>query len=317
MNAKEKERQKEEKRKQVQEDKRRIRSFAEEVEELRGRRWRIKRLGGGLTNRNYLLSDGADRYVVRIFGGGGLDINRDREVAILNTIAAAGVGPKVIEYLPQHSALVMAFCPGKTLENEDLRRPGMIARIAAVLRRCHDFAPPAGLTSFCPFAVARDYHRKARRNVPLPDEVKVALQAMSAIEDELKKGAGPSRLCHNDLLAANFIDDGAVLRLIDWEYGALGDRFFDLGNLAVNVQLSAAEEETLLKCYCRAARPADLRRLRLMRLASDMREAMWSFLQACNKKAPKEPDYYLRRGRKHLKRFLVANRGLANAGGRG
>jgi hypothetical protein len=38
-------------------------------------------------------------------------------------------------------------------------------------------------------------------------------------------------------------------------------------------------ETTLLQHYFGKARPADLRRLRLMRLASDMREAMWGFMQ--------------------------------------
>ena len=36
--------------------------------------------------------------------------------------------------------------------------------------------------------------------------------------------------CHNDLLNANFIDDGARIRIVDWEYAGMGDRWFDLGN---------------------------------------------------------------------------------------
>ena len=38
------------------------------------------------------------------------------------------------------------------------------------------------------------------------------------------------RPCHNDLLNANFIDDGTRIRIVDWEYAGMGDPFFDLGN---------------------------------------------------------------------------------------
>ena len=40
--------------------------------------------------------------------------------------------------------------------------------------------------------------------------------------------------CHNDLLTANFLDDGSRLRILDWEYAGMGDRFFDLGNFSTN-----------------------------------------------------------------------------------
>ena len=52
--------------------------------------------------------------------------------------------------------------------------------------------------------------------------------------------------CHNDLLSANFLGDGERLRIIDWEYAGMNDRYFDLGNLAVNNELSEADDE--LRC---------------------------------------------------------------------
>ena len=50
------------------------------------------------------------------------------------------------------------------------------------------------------------------------------------------------RPCHNDLLNANFIDDGARIRIIDWEYAGMGDPFFDLGNFSINHELTDAED---------------------------------------------------------------------------
>jgi thiamine kinase-like enzyme len=127
---------------------------------------------------------------------------------------------------------------------------------------------------------------------------------LAKVENELKTDEPPC-LCHNDLLSANFIDDGTSLRVIDWEYGGLGDRFFDLGNFAANAELTEAQEAELLAAYFGEARPEHLRRLRLMRLVSDLREAMWGFVQAGGSTLH-EPEYYADHGRMHLARFLTA-----------
>ena len=92
--------------------------------------------------------------------------------------------------------------------------------------------------------------------------------------------AAPERPCHNDLLNANFIDDGHRLRIVDWEYAGMGDVFFDLANFSVNHELDEADRELLLEAYFGAVRPADRRVLELMRYMSDFREAMWGVVQA-------------------------------------
>ena len=88
------------------------------------------------------------------------------------------------------------------------------------------------------------------------------------------------RPCHNDLLNANFIDDGTRIRIVDWEYAGMGDPFFDLGNFSINHELTPDEDTELLAAYDGGAvRSARLARLTLMRTDSDFREAMWGVLQ--------------------------------------
>src|SRR5262249_10682943 len=94
-----------------------------------------------------------------------------------------------------------------------------------------------------------------------------------------------------------------AVRIIDWEYGGMGDRFFDLGNPAVNNEFDEEHARTLLALYFGEARPDHLRPLRLMRLASAMRAAMWGFLQAAISTLDID---YLAYGRKHLERFRNA-----------
>ena len=59
--------------------------------------------------------------------------------------------------------------------------------------------------------------------------------------------------CHNDLLTANFIHDGERVRIVDWEYAGMGDRYFDLGNLSVNNGFDEADDERLLERLLRRA----------------------------------------------------------------
>ena len=85
--------------------------------------------------------------------------------------------------------------------------------------------------------------------------------------------------CHNDLLNANFIDDGERLVIVDWEYAGMGDPFFDLANFSINHELDAEGRAVLLAAYAGDAHAAGLAALDLMRFMSDFREAMWGVVQ--------------------------------------
>jgi thiamine kinase-like enzyme len=266
-------------------------------------------LPGGLTNRNYRVDIGDESFVIRLAGANTdlLGIDRDREDACSRLAASVGIGPEVVAYLPEQNALLTRFVPGKLLTDEDVKKPDVLRRIAETLRRCHAAPVAEQLGRFSVFDTVRSYEKLAReRNVPLPNSLSGALAVLRRIEGDARSDEPPC-LCHNDLLAGNFIDDGTMIRLIDWEYAGKGDRFFDLGNLAVNLQLGPGQEAALLEAYFGEARPDDLRRLRLMRLASDLREATWGFVQAAVSKLH-PPAYYLAYGQKHLDRFLAGHR---------
>src|ERR1700682_1609721 len=124
-----------------------------------------------------------------------------------------------------------------------------------------------------------------------------------AVDIERAPPLEPLVPCHNDLLNANFIDDGATIRIVDWEYAGMGDRFFDLGNFAVNHQLTEEDEGRLLSAYFGRLVSSQYARLRLMRIMSDFREAMWGVLQ----QAISELDFDFKGyAGKHFDRLLTA-----------
>ena len=137
---------------------------------------------------------------------------------------------------------------------------------------------PAFPARFDSFRVVEVYLATARaRGLSAPAQYASAKETADEIE-RVRKSAQPVP-CHNDFLNANFIAVGADVRIVDWEYAGMGDRFFDLANFSINHELGEAENEQLLVAYFGELNPADLGALRLMRFMSDFREAMWAVVQ--------------------------------------
>lgn len=268
---------------------------------LRGKPIAVRALAGGITNRNYHLTGGTEQLVLRVAGENSelLGIDRALEHACAHAAFEAGVAPAVIAFSAKHRLLLTRFMPGRVLTARAMRNPATLRELAATLRRVHE-CPGEG-KSFSPFDTVRRYHARAlQASVSFPITISSALDALQHIERAL---GVPDRLglCHNDLLAGNFIYDGERIWLIDWEYARPGDPFFDLGNLAANNHFTEEQEYELLLRYFGVARNGDLARLRLMRLASDMREAMWGFLQMGISTLAFDYTAYANR---HLRRFL-------------
>ena len=237
-------------------------------------------LTGGITNKNYLVRDRGERFVVRI--GDDIPVHqvmRFNELAASRAAAAVGLSPQVVHSEP--GALVFRFIEGKTLAAEDVRPRPMLARILPLIRRCHREMPqhlrgPALI--FWVFHILRDYaatlHEGKSRWIP---ELPRLLRAAAGLEAAI----GPIDVVygHNDLLPANFIDDGTRLWLIDWDYAGFNSPLFDLGNLCSNNEVAPEDEAWLLEAYFE--RPLDdglRRRYQTMKCASLLREAMWGMV---------------------------------------
>ena len=237
-------------------------------------------LAGGITNQNFTVEDHGRRYVVRV----GSDILvhgvvRANELAASHAAHLAGLGPRVVHAEP--GILVLDFIEGRTFTPEDVRNGANRERLVDMIRRCHRDIPrhlrgPAAM--FWVFHVVRDYAHTLRegnsRHAPL-------LHDLLARADRLEAAVGPIEVVfgHNDLLAANFMDDGNRLWLLDWEYAGFNSPLFDLGGLASNSELSPEQYEQVLSLYFDKYVDDQLRRrAAAMTAASLLRETMWSMV---------------------------------------
>jgi thiamine kinase-like enzyme len=240
------------------------------VEEAVERLWpgqeaEIEPLGGGITNHNFRVSVDGEVLVLRIGGKDtellGIDREHEHEAALL--AAELGIGPAVVRF--EQGLLVTRFVGGEVGRAE----PGVVGQL---LRRLH--AGPALSSRFDAFRVVETYAASAAiHGVTVPDTYDEAHRIAVRIEEA--RAQAPLVPCHNDLLPANFIEDGGRLWIVDWEYAGMGDAHFDLANFAVNNGLNEEGERALLDAYG----VGDLRALTLMRFMSDFREAMWGVVQ--------------------------------------
>ena len=237
-------------------------------------------LEGGITNANFLVCDRGRRFFVRI--GDDIPVHgvmRFNELAASRAAAAAGLSPEVVHHEP--GAMVLRFVDGKTLGAEDVRPRPMLERILPLLRRCHRDVPNqvrGPVLMFWVFHVLRDYAATLREGNSrwMPE-----LPRLLDIAAELEAVVGPIDVVfgHNDLLPANFIDDGARLWLIDWDYAGFNSPLFDLANLCSNAEVAARDEDWLVEAYFDRPMTAEgRRRYHAMKCASLLRETTWSMV---------------------------------------
>jgi thiamine kinase-like enzyme len=246
-----------------------------------GRHIQVAPIGGGLTNRNYRVDvDGAPRFV-RIPGPATdlLAIDRANELHNTKAAAVAGVGPRVVDHLPEWDVMVLEWLPGRTMSNAAFAGPGSPARIATALRRLH--AGPRFQLDFDMFRLTETYLGVvADRDCRIPAGFREALPAVARIEAALARAPLPSVPCHNDLLAENYLDDGNRLWIVDYEYSGNNDPTFELGNTCQELGFGDDRATELCAAYFGSADPAILARMHLQMIMSDLGWTLWAAIQA-------------------------------------
>ena len=225
-------------------------ALLERIEVLRGRPCTVEPLPGGLTNRNYKVTTPDGTYVLRHSNPSSADeLAVDRRAEYENSVraAAAGVGAPVVDFLPDDGVLVIGFLEGETLTDAHLQRPGILPRVAAACRRLHAGEP--FVNRFDMFELQADYlGRVRRRGFRLP-------RGLPRPRRDRRRASGTPwrvrpvapRPCNNDLLAANFIDDGRTVSIIDYEYSGNNDPYFELGNIWSECHLTLDQLEELVE----------------------------------------------------------------------
>jgi thiamine kinase-like enzyme len=257
-----------------------IEDVIDRIAEWQGRSLAVSPLSGGLTNINYCVEVDGVPFVVRVPGEntGLLAINRQHEY--YNTLAAqqAGIGARIVHYVPELSVMVLEFIPGPTMSPERLRQPGMIARIARSVRVLH--GGPAFTNTFDMFRLMESYLTIVEEHqLTIPDGYRESVPIARRIEAAMAVRPVALVPCHNDLMAENVIDDGSRLRLVDYEYSGTNDPCFELGHICNEAEFDSEQGEALCAAYFGEATTARLARMRLYTIMANLGWTLWGCIQ--------------------------------------
>jgi thiamine kinase-like enzyme len=188
------------------------------------------------------------------------------------------VGAPVVEALPDENVLVVGFLTGRTFGPEDVRDHAMIPRIAEAVRTLHQGSPFVG--EFDMRRIRRYYLSVVQeRGFRLPEDYLELSARIEALEDAMRPGDETLVPCNNDLLAANFIDDGDRIWLIDYEYSGMNEASFELGNLASESFLDLDALELLVTSYWGRRSRQKLARARAWSLLARYGWTLWASIQ--------------------------------------
>ncbi len=251
------------------------------IADWEGKSISIQPVVGGLTNCNYKVDVEGEPFFVRIPGESTDLLSIDRRNEYFNTCAAAeaGVGPKVRYYLPKFQVMVLEFLVGKTMSNNSLHAAGMPSLIAQAIKCLHQ--GPRFLTDFNMFRLTEYYLDLCKqREIPIPEGYPERLAAVGQIERAISTHPLPTVPCNNDLLAENYIFDGAGLHLIDYEYSGNNDPCFELGNTCQELQYDQTRIAEVCEAYFGKLRADMVARMKLYMIMSDVGWALWAAIQA-------------------------------------
>lgn len=208
-----------------------------------------------------------------------LGIERDVEFAAADLAGRLGLAPRVHFYRGDNRLLVTGYITGSSLTSDQLASPETLGQVVRLLRTAHAETP--SIRPFSVFGTVQQYWDTVDRLAP---DLLTAHQSVRQFVRDVQAcvPALPIGLCHNDLLAANFVRESSTDRLwlVDWEYAGVGSPYFDLGNFASNQALTPESEVLLAQLYFETDDIAEqVSLIRLLRIVSDFREALWGTMQ--------------------------------------
>jgi len=238
---------------------------------------------GGLTNRVFMVEANGQRVIVRIPGEGTEDyINRKVELVNAKAAARAGISADVLWADAASGIMITRAIDGIETMTPDLfkSRSGSPARAGKALAKLHNSGETFDFR-FELFAMIDEYlNVLSTKDVDLPEGYHDIVKAADPVKQALAANPGTLAPCHCDPLCENFLDDGAVMWIVDWEYSGMNDPLWDLGDLSVEAGMDDAQEMEMLRAYFGGEpTPEQMGRVVIYKAMCDLLWTLWGLIQ--------------------------------------
>jgi thiamine kinase-like enzyme len=200
----------------------------------------VRELGGGRSNRSFLLESAGEKMVLRVNATQTiLPANgRVHETVIWRAASEAGIAPPLLHADRGGGFLVSAY-----IESDLPARPQdgpVLARKAlGLLQRCHRIKVDAPIIDYSSYIEAY-WQTIEADGLKVAPELREQREAMHSMIEEITAGSAATVLCHHDPVVENFVGTPGRLYLVDWEYAARGLAVMDYAAFAVEWDLDDA-----------------------------------------------------------------------------
>lgn len=228
--------------------------------------------GDGMTNQNYLLTIGSKRYFVRSGSSTreSLGTNSDRERISTQFGSNLDLSPPILVDDPDRSVMIMPYIESQPV---DLHQEKALGQTIELLKKLHSSQDRLPFTA-TPEDIISSYIEEIKKiGFPLSPVHKAIIDSRPKLTFSI---LAP---CHLDIWSKNVLNDGTRLWLIDWEYGAMSEPFFDLASLASADFFTDEEMDKLLTLYTNNPSKELRDRLQQLRILADIRWGLWALIQ--------------------------------------
>ena len=192
----------------------------------------------GFNNISYLLKTTTKSYVIRVFkSNDSVNISRKFEYEIQKKAYKINIALKPI-FLNEE---FMIYEYKKGIHKTKLSKIEL-KNLVSKIRKFHNFK-----TKGKAYDLKQDLRSYSKTLIT--QKSKKLINECFKIIKIIKKYKYEAVLTHHDLNPKNIIFSKNSLKIIDWEYAGVNDRFFDLASLCVEFKLNKNEEKIVLDSY--------------------------------------------------------------------
>lgn len=193
----------------------------------------VKRLLGGMSHFTYHIQAKDIDYTIRLIGkAGNLYVDRVEELENIKRIIPLGLNNETVFFDTKTGVKIAKYIPGTVLTELDIM--DHLPKIAQTLKKLHN-------SKIEPF---KDYELKKRLeryesyiNCRSEKYLELKSKWFQMYEEVYQKY--PKVFCHNDAQRSNMVLANNQLYLLDWEYAALNDPYYDIASFG-NVKFDDA-----------------------------------------------------------------------------
>ena len=239
---------------------------------------------GGITNPNFKVFVDGKPYFLKIPGAGTDFIDRDNCHAA-NVIAAnSGAGPQVYYYFEDTGVEVFEWLEGyRQVIFGDVYDKHIFTEIVQKICSFHNLDNATLPLKQSGFDYGRDMIARASKGNFTPPWHKKMLWLLDSCEEALENAGIEYKPCHKDFWTNNMMynEETNDLKIIDYEYGSMGDPYYDLGLYSAVNFLTEDFDVIMNTIYNNGVNDEiGFARLKLNKIAGDIKWAYWSLYQA-------------------------------------